>query len=181
VSVAVQRLARVPDLPERELLVGDGVAVQIPDLPRGVVVRPVGHRVALQPENARGALVGEDEPSLAVEPDDTRRDRLQDLVQAVAAPVSRVGRPPGRDRVVDAVRKQDVPVPSATLLEVVGDARGDRVARDLLAPGAGEQDEREVGTVRADGLEELDPVHAGHVVVADDAVDRRGVVVGESF
>ena len=58
-----------------------------------------------------------------------------------------------------------------SLLEVVGDAGGDGVARHLLAPLSGKADEWEVAVPLADGGEKVDPVGPIHVVVGDDTVD----------
>ena len=79
-----------------------------------------------------------------------------------------------RDGALDAIGQQRVLVGGAALLEVLGHAGGDGFARDLLAPLAGEEDERETRIPLADGLEEVQPVHPRHIVVADDTVDRSG-------
>ena len=60
----------------------------------------------------------------------------------------------------------------APLLEVEVDPVVDRLDHDLLAPPAGEEDERDLAEVTAAGLEEFDPVHDGHLVVRDHDVDR---------
>jgi len=57
------------------------------------------------------------------------------------------------------------------LLQVVGHAGGDGLAGDRFRPPPGKKNERQVRVRLADGFEKLDTVHAGHVVVADDAVD----------
>jgi hypothetical protein len=75
------------------------------------------------------------------------------------------------DRVLDAVREDRALPGPGLLLEVVGHPGADGLARHLLAPVPGVEAEPEVGAPPADGLEELDAVLAGHMVVADDAVD----------
>jgi len=80
------------------------------------------------------------------------------------------------DGVLHAVGEDGVLVGAGLFLEVVGDARRNRVAGDLLGALSGEEDERQVGVVLPDGFEELDAVAAGHVVVGDHAVDA---VLGE--
>jgi hypothetical protein len=74
------------------------------------------------------------------------------------------------DGVLDPVGEQFVPFGTA-LPQVVGRPSPQGLAGDFLAALAGKEDEREVGTLLADGGEESDAVGAGHVVVADDAVD----------
>jgi len=61
----------------------------------------------------------------------------------------------------------------AALLEVPCDACVDRLARDLLASLPGVEDERDQPVLRPDRLEQLQPVHPGHVVVAHDTVEPR--------
>ena len=73
--------------------------------------------------------------------------------------------------VPDPVGEDGVGVRAGAFLEVVGDAGRHRLRRDLLAPLPGEEDERQVGVGLPDRLEELEAVHAGHLVVADDAVE----------
>lgn len=53
----------------------------------------------------------------------------------------------------------------------LGRSSRDGVAGDLFAPLTGKEDERQVRVRIADDIEKLQPVHTGHIVVADDAVD----------
>jgi len=76
------------------------------------------------------------------------------------------------DRVPHPIREDGVLVGSALLLNVVRGPRGDGVARDLLGPLSREQHERNVDTVGPYRIEQFEPRHSGHVVVADDAVER---------
>jgi len=74
------------------------------------------------------------------------------------------------DRVPNPVGEDGVLTGAPVLLEVVGHARRDSLARNLLVSLPGKEDKREVGVILADGVQKRQPVPAGHVVVADDAV-----------
>lgn len=74
------------------------------------------------------------------------------------------------DRLLDPVR-EPAELLGTALIEVPGDSRVKRLAGDLLGPLPGVENEREPAVCRVNGLEQLQPVHAGHVVVADDAVE----------
>jgi len=65
--------------------------------------------------------------------------------------------------------------------KVLVDARSDRLARDRLRSTGREQHEGEVADALADGTKELDTVHPGEVVAADDAVDRFAIDDAEPF
>ena len=71
----------------------------------------------------------------------------------------------------DPVGQEFVLIGPRPLLEVVGDAGGDRVACDGLAALTGEEDEREVRVCLPDGGEKLDPVYDGHLVIGHDTVE----------
>ena len=65
----------------------------------------------------------------------------------------------------------------ASLLEVEVRAVVDRLDHDLF-PARGEEDERDIAVPLADGFQERDPVHFGHLVIRDDGVaaaDLRGL------
>ena len=123
------------------------------------VVVPVGVGVCLVHE---GVLVV---PVQDRDPVDRGFDRTRPLVELPLRVVP-------LDRVQDPVCEEFVLLVARLLLEVVGRTGGDGVAGDRLRPLAGVQDEREVRPRFADRFEELDPVLVGHVVVADDTVDR---------
>ena len=57
------------------------------------------------------------------------------------------------------------------LLHVVRDPGGDGPAGQVLASLADKEHERELRAAPADGLEELDAVHVGHLVIGDHAVE----------
>lgn len=67
---------------------------------------------------------------------------------------------------------------SGLLLQIICRSFNNGIAGHRFAPLAGKEDERTVRVFLADRLQELQAVHAGHLIVRDDAVDR---LVGESF
>ena len=83
----------------------------------------------------------------------------------------------GLDGVVDAVGEQFVLVGAGRLPEVVGDAGRDGLVGDFLAALAGEEDERDVRGVGPHRLQEVEPAHRRHGVIAHDAIDRRRLVL----
>nr|WP_284033483.1 hypothetical protein [Halobaculum sp. DT31] len=179
VTDALHRFAGVQDATERQFLVGDRVAVEVADPPLGVVVRPGRERGLGQPEHLLRAVVGEDEPPLAVQLDDTAGHRLHHLFEAALAVLGPCRRPVCLDGVLDPVGEDRVRLAAAPLLEVVGDAGGDGLAGDLLAPLPCEQHEREGGVALADAAQQFDAVGVDQLVVRDDTVDRPRVERGE--
>jgi len=132
-----------------------------------------------RPEQLLGPTIGDRGPGLVdvrvapvgVDGEEAVRDALVDPAESPLGPFALPsGAAPGH-RVPDPVDQELVLFGAGLLLEVVGHPGRDGLARDPLAALPGEQDEREVGVLLADGLEELDAVHAWHVVVRDDAVD----------
>jgi hypothetical protein len=74
------------------------------------------------------------------------------------------------DGVADSVGQQFVLAGSGRFLQVIGHPRRDRLARDRFGALAGVEDEQQIRMVVADGLQELDAVLPGHVVVGHDTV-----------
>ena len=85
------------------------------------------------------------------------------------------------DGVLDAVRQHLERLAVSALLDVVGDPGRDALARDALASLPGKEDERDVGVDLTDPPQEVDAVQRYHVVVRDDAVDRRRLQAVENF
>jgi hypothetical protein len=108
---------------------------------------------------------GVDEPSVDL------ADQRVDAFLASGPPPG----PVGGDRVRDPVGEDGVLVAAGRLLEVVGHAGGDRLARHPLVALAGEQDERDLLVAVPYRLEERQAVRPGHLVVRDDAVDPLGL------
>ena len=145
----------VNERPPRHLAGLDGV---------GVVADEVGDAVADELHGPPRFVAGPVHHPREVR--DERRQLALGLFEGRLGPLLPDGPP-------DAVREDGVLVGADVLLEVLGHARRDGVAGYLLVALPGKEDDWQVGELGPDGLEELQPVHPRHVVVADDAVDRR--------
>ncbi len=91
------------------------------------------------------------------------------------------------DGVPDPLCEPFEPLSVGAFREVAGDGRVDGLAGDCLRPVSGQQHEREVWCALGDRTREFDPVHPGHLVVADHTVDgrrrqpvERGLRVGDT-
>jgi hypothetical protein len=128
------------------------------------VPRPAHEVVLLGAKGLRVGLVDVREPARLVEETDPVPGRRHG--PAVAVPLSRSAA--RLDGVDHPVREDLVLVGARGLLEVVRDPGCDGLARHLLAPLAGVEDEGEVRIGRADALEQRQAVEAGHVEVGHD-------------
>jgi len=112
---------------------------------------------------------------------------VEDVEDAVGVP-GQFAEVPGRplalgpgDGVGDPVGQYPVLAGAGLLLEVVGRAGRDGVARDRLRALSGEEDERQDRGPLADGPEELDAGPSGRVVIRDDAVVLAVAEPGQSL
>ncbi len=125
-----------------------------------------------------GRLVCEEELAGPVFDEHQLGEQIDDLAQLgprrlgslfVATPFDSVVNPVGQDSILAG---------AGLFLQVVRDAGRDRVAGDGFTTLARVEDERQAGRPLAHRFEKLKSVHAGHLVVAHDAVD---LLVGESL
>ncbi|KAF5031358.1 hypothetical protein DSECCO2_628550 [anaerobic digester metagenome] len=109
---------------------------------------------------------------MLVEEEDDLRDPLGHLpVPRLALAEGGLG-PSATDRLPALVEELgELRLGLAPLLKIEVGTVVDRLDHDLLAAPAGEEDERDLAEVAAAGLEELDSIHHGHLVVRDDDVD----------
>jgi len=146
---------RRPELrPERGSL---DARIQLPDR----LAEQVG---GVAVDHLRGPLVEVGEAPPLVD----RAERVRHSVEVLFQPSVGSDR---RHGVADPRREPFVRV-VAVFREVLVDAGGDGLARHPLGARSGEQDEGEVAAPLPDGVEQFDPVGPGHVVIADDAVER---------
>jgi hypothetical protein len=99
------------------------------------------------------------------------RRMVGDFPQLAVGPGGRTLRAATLDAVDDSARQQGVLLGDDPLDEVIGDAGGDGLAGDGLAPRVGKEDEGEIRVSVPHHREDVEPRRLGQLVVAHHAVD----------